>query len=160
MTFENNGCVKVQMIKDVLSDETNILRVKPLRTFSGKSESCRMTEMCGAYDKSQFDGKTILLKTSEENGKQRYMYIGGDMICSFLIDDKIHKYISNMRHNITPYSIAMVDEKIYFLAPHFKFLKREKFSSNELLETKEGFVDPLDYHVSKCGENSFEKLRK
>ena len=57
--------------------------------------------MSGAFDKSVFDGNTILLKISEENGKHRYVYIGGDMICSFLTSDNIYKYISNMGNNLT-----------------------------------------------------------
>ena len=52
--------------------------------------------MSGAFDKWVFDGNTILLKTSEENHKHRYVYIGGDMICSFLTNDNIYKYISIM----------------------------------------------------------------
>ena len=160
VTFENNGCVKVQMIEDVSSDETNILRVKPLRTILGKSESCRMTEMSGAYDKSEFNGNTILHKMNEKNVKQRYMYIGGDMICSSITHDNVYKYISNMGNNSTPYSIAIDDENSYFLTPHFKFITGEKNNYNELLKTKEGSVDPLDYHVSNCAKNSFEKLRK
>ena len=39
--------------------------------------------MSGALNKSVFDGNTILLKISEENGRHRYVYIGGDMICFF-----------------------------------------------------------------------------
>ena len=55
-----------------------------------------MTCMSGAFDKSVFDGKTILLEISEENDKHRYVYIGGDMIYSFLTTDNILKKISNM----------------------------------------------------------------
>ena len=38
-----------------------------------KSKVCDMTEMSGAFDKSVFDGYTILLKISEECN--RYMYV-------------------------------------------------------------------------------------
>ena len=48
-----------------------------------------MTCMSGAFDKSVFDGRTILLKMSEENDEHRYVYIDGDMICSFLNNDNI-----------------------------------------------------------------------
>ena len=82
--------------------------------------------MSGAFDRSVFDGKTILLKISEENEKHRYLFIGGDMICSFLTNDNIYKYISNMGNNLTAYSIAVVHKKVYFLTPQFKFIKREK----------------------------------
>ena len=160
VTFENDGCVKVQKIKDISNYETNILRVKPLKTFLGKSECCRMTEMSGAFDKTEFDGNNILLKISEENGKKRYMYIGGDMICSFLTNDNIYKYISNMGNNSSSWSVAIGADNIYFLTSHSKFIKREKINDNELLKTKESSVDPFDYHVSNCGKNSFKKLRK
>ena len=42
------------------------------------------------------------------------MYICGDMICSFLTNDNIYTYISNMGSNITPYSIAKASENICF----------------------------------------------
>ena len=113
LTFENNGCVKVQNSKDKSNYETNILRVKPLTAFLGKSEFCGMTEMSGAFGKTKFDGITILLEISEENGK-RFMYNGGDTICSFLINVNIYKDISNLGNKLTPYSIAIGGENIYF----------------------------------------------
>ena len=85
------------------------------------------------------------------------MYIGGDMICSFVTNDKIFKYISNKGNNLSPYSIAIGGEKIYFFTPRFKFIKREKTNDNELLKTKESSVDPFDYHVSNCGKSPFKK---
>ena len=54
LTFENTGCVKVQKFKNISKYETNIFCVKPLKTFLGKSESCRMTEMLGAFDRNSF----------------------------------------------------------------------------------------------------------
>ena len=60
----------------------------------------------------------FLLKISEENDKQMYLFNGGDMICSFLTSDKFYKYISNMGINLTPYIIAIGDENVYFLTPH------------------------------------------
>ena len=65
-----------------------------------------------------------------------------------------------MGYNRTPYSIAIGEENIYFLTPHFKFIKREKIDDNELLKTNKGNVDPFNYHGSNCGKNSFRKLRK
>ena len=46
-----------------------------------------MTMFSGAFDKEVFDGNTILLKIGEENGKHKYVYIGGDMVCSFTTTD-------------------------------------------------------------------------
>ena len=43
--------------------------------------------MSGAFDKMVFDGTNTLLKIGEENDKHMYLYIGGDMICSFLTSD-------------------------------------------------------------------------
>ena len=84
-----------------------------------------MIAFSGAFNKPVFDGNTILLKISEENDKHRYLYIGGDMVFSFLTNDKIDKYISNMSNNPIPYSIAMGEENICFLTPDFEFIKRE-----------------------------------
>ena len=64
-----------------------------------------------------------------------------------------------MGNNRTPYSIAVGHENIYFLTPHFKFIKREKVIDNELLKTNRSSVDPFDYHVSSSGEYSIKKLR-
>ena len=64
-----------------------------------------------------------------------------------------------MGSNLTPYSIAIGDENIYFLTPHFKFIKREKFIKHELLKSNGNSVDPFDYHVSKCRDGFFKKLR-
>ena len=96
-----------------------------MQTFLGKSESCKMAAMSGVFDKSVFDGNTILLKMSEENDKHRYLFIGGDMVCSFLTNDKIYNNISNMGNSLTPYSIAIEEENIYFLTPHFIFVEKK-----------------------------------
>ena len=130
-----------------------------MEIFLGKSEVCDMTLKSGALNKSVFDGNTILLKISEENDRHRYVYIGGDMICSFLTNDNIYKYISNMGNNLTPYSIAIGDESIYSMSPHFKFIIKEKINDNELLKTNKTTVDPFDYHVSNCGKYAFKKVR-
>ena len=118
-----------------------------------------MTVMSGALDKSVFDGDTILLNISEECGRHRYAYIGGDVVCSFLTTDDIYKYISNMGINLTPYSIAIGEENIYFLTPHFKFIKRDRIDDSNLLSTNGNSVDPFYYPVSNCRKDSFKKLR-
>ena len=118
-----------------------------------------MTLMSGVFDNSVIDGKTILLRISEEYGRHRFVYIGGDMICSFLISDNIYRYISKMGNSLTPYSLALGEENIYFLTPHFIFFKREKIDDNELLKTNKVNVDPFSYHVSNRGRYSFKKLR-
>ena len=108
--FQNKGWIKVQKFEDVSNDKNIKYKVNPMETFLGKSQLCDMTEFSGSEDKEVFDGNTILLKIDEENNKQRYVYIGGDMVCSFLTNDRIYKYISNMRNNLSPYSIATGEE--------------------------------------------------
>ena len=116
-----------------------------------------MTLMSVAFDKLVFDGNTILLKISEEYGRRRYVNIGGDMICSFLTNDNIHKYISNMGNHVTPYSIAIGEENIYSLTPHFKIIKREKVNDIEFLKTNKSSNHPFDYHVSNCRKYCLKK---
>ena len=60
-----------------------------MRTFLGISQVCKMTMFSGALNKTIFDGNTILLKIGEENGRHKYVFIGGDMICSFMTSDNI-----------------------------------------------------------------------
>ena len=67
--YKNNGCVKVQKIEDISNVENTIYCVKPMKIILGKSRVCNMTMFSGALNKSVFDGNTILLKISEENGR-------------------------------------------------------------------------------------------
>ena len=152
VTFENKGWIKGQKFDDNTGNENIIYKVNPDETFLGKSEWCEMTSFSGAFDKSVFDGNTILLEISEENDKHRFVHIGGNMICSFLTNDKIYKYISNMGSNITPFSIAIGWEIINFLTPHFRFVEKEKIDYDDGVEL-------LDYYVSNCWIHSFKKLR-
>ena len=126
VTFKNNGIVKIQKFEDLSNDENIIYEVNPIRSFIGKSQLCDMTEFSGAEDKEVFDGNTILLEIGKENNKHRYTYIGGDMVCSFLTNDRIYKYISNMGNNLTPYSTAIGFENIYYLTPYLKFVEKGK----------------------------------
>ena len=62
------------------------------------------------------------------------MYIGGDMVCSFLTNDRIYKYISNMGNNLSPCSIATGEENYYWLAPNFNFIKKDKIDYDTILD--------------------------
>ena len=117
--------------------------------------------MSGALDKSLYDGNTILLKISEEIDRHRYVNIGGNVICSFLTNESICKYISNMGKNLIPYSIAIGMENIYFLTPLFTFIRREKtvVDDDDLLKTNENSVDPYGNHISQSGKDSSKNLR-
>ena len=125
VTFQNNGFVQVQQFEDVSESDKNIIfSINPMKSFLGKTQRCTMTALSGAFDKSCFDGNTILLKVGIENEKNKYVYIGGDMVCSFLTSDNIYDYVSNMGKNLTPYSIATGEENYYLLTPNFIFIKR------------------------------------
>ena len=83
-----------------------------------------MTALSGAFDKGCFNGNTILLKIGIEDGKNKYVNIGGDMVCSFLTSDNIHEYVCNMGNNLSPYSFASGEGNYYLLAPNFSFIKK------------------------------------
>ena len=91
VNFQNNGWTKVQKSKYISVDKNTIYCVKPLEIFVVKSKSCLITAFSGDLDKPVFDGNTFLLKISGEKDENRYLYIGGDMECSFLNNDKIYK---------------------------------------------------------------------
>ena len=89
LTFQNKGWIKVHNFEDISDDENNIYCVNPLEKFLGGNEELYKTLMLGAFDKSVFDGNTVFIKISEEHGRHRYVFIGGNMICSFLTNDNI-----------------------------------------------------------------------
>ena len=105
-----------------------------MRLFLSESQVCNMTMFFGALNKSVFDGNTILLKMSEENGKDKYVYIGGDMVCSFVTIDNIYEYIPNMENNLCPYSVATGEENYSFLAPNFKFNGKREIDYDAILD--------------------------
>ena len=134
VTFQNNGCFKVQKFENGSLDENIIYATNPMEVFLGESKSCKMTAISGAFDKKCFKGNTILLKVSIENGKNKYIYIGGDMVCSFMTNDNIYEYVSNMGNNLCPYSFAVGKENYYLLTPNFKFIKKDKIDYDTILD--------------------------
>ena len=134
VTFQKNGFVQVQQFEDVSESDKNIIySINPMKSFLGKSQRCSMTALSGAFDKTCFDGNTILLKVGIENGKNKYLYIGGDMVCSFMTSDNIYEYVSNMGNNLSPYSFATGKENYYLLTPNFSFIKKDKIDYNTIL---------------------------
>ena len=150
VTSQSKGWIKLEKIRDVGDDKNIIYEVNPMQTFIGKSQLCNMTEFSGAEDKEVFNGKTILLEIGKENNKHIYVYIGGDMVCSFLTCDRIYEYISNMGNKLSPYSFATGEEKYYLLAPNFKFIKKDKVDYDTLL----GGINVEDSDLKE----SFEEL--
>ena len=134
VTSQNRGWIKVQKIEDVGDDKNIIYEINPIEIFIGKSQLCDMTEFSGAKDKGVFDGNTILLEIGKENNKHKYVYIGGDMVCSFLTNGKIYEYVSNMGNKLSPYSVATGEENYYLLAPNFKFIKKDMIDYDAILD--------------------------
>ena len=150
VSFKNNGLVRVEQLKDVSEDKKIIYKVNPMETFIGKIQLCNLTEFSGAEDKEVFNGNTILLQIGEGNNKHRYVYIGGHQVCSFLTNDKSFKHISNMGKNLTPYSIAIGWENIYYLTPYFRFIKKKNIDVDDIDK-----LFDIDYHIISI----YQKLR-
>ena len=52
VTYQNTGgWIKVQKFQDESLDKNIIYTVNPMETFLGKSQSCTMTAISGAFDK-------------------------------------------------------------------------------------------------------------
>ena len=135
VTFQNNRFVQVQNFEDVSESDKNIIySINPMESFLGKSQSCTVTALSGAFDKGCFDGNTVLLKVGIENGRNKYVYIGGYMVCSFLTSDKIYEHVSNMGNNLSPYSFATGKENYYLLTPNFSFIKKDKIDYDTILK--------------------------
>ena len=122
--------------------------------FIGKSKVCPLTEFSGARDKNVFDGNTLLLECEDNE----YVYISGLEISKIKTDDKIIDYISLMGNNMVPYAIMIGGKSTYFLYNSYKFFENDKIDEGTLLNATNGSLDPFDYHVEKCGEDSFKKL--
>ena len=105
-----------------------------MRIFLAKSQVCNMIMFSGAFHKKVFDGNTNLFKISEENGKNKNIYIGGDKVVSFMTIDKIYEYISIMGNNLCPYSLAKGEANYYLLAPNFKFFKKDEIDNDTILD--------------------------
>ena len=125
--------------------------------FIGKSKDCPMTEITGTANiGSDFDGNTLLLEC--ENNE--YVYISGLEITKFKIDDKIIDYISLIGNNMIPHAIMIGEKYTYFLYHRYKFIENYKIEEGTLLNTTNTSLDPYDYHLQKCGIDSFKKLER
>ena len=126
------------------------------KIFIGKSKVCPMTELSGAANHSGFDGNTLLIEC--ENNE--YVYISGLEFVKFETDDKIIDYISLMGNNMIPYAIMVGERYTYFLYHRYKFIENNKIEENTLLNATNNSLDPYDYHLEKCGIDSFKKLER
>ena len=116
-----------------------------------------MTESSGAANNSsEFDGNTLLVEC--ENNE--YVYISGLEITKFKIDDKIIDYISLMGNNMIPHAIVIGERYTYFSYHHYKFIENDKIEEGTLLNKTNTSLDPYDYHLEKCGIDSFKNLER
>ena len=132
------------------------LSFQPKHIFIGKSKVCPMTEFSGANDSSGFDGNTLLL----EFANNEYVYISGLEIIKFKTEDKIIDYISLMGNNMIPYAYAIGEKYTYFFYYRYIFIENDKIEEGTLLNGTDNSMDPYDYHVEKCGVDSFQKLER
>ena len=63
-----------------------------------------------------------------------------------------------MGNTMIPYSIAIGEENINFLSPHYKHINRKNIRDVELLKTTRSSVDPFDYHLEKHDPECFKNL--
>ena len=116
-----------------------------------------MTEFSGAADNSSdFDGNTLLHQC--ENSE--YVYISELEIFKFKTDDKIIDYISLMGNNMIPYVIILGEKYTYCLYHRYKLIENDKIEEGSLLNATDRSLDPFDYHLEKCGIDSFKKLER
>ena len=109
-----------------------------------------------AGDKIDFDGNTLLIECE----KNEYVYISGSDITKFKTDDKIIDYISLMGNNMIPYAIMIGERYTYFLYYRYKIIENDKIEEGTLLNATNTSLDPYDYHLEKCGIDSFKKLER
>ena len=132
------------------------LSFQPKNIFIGKSKICPMTEFSGANNSHDYDGNTLLLEFEDNE----YVYISGLEIFKFKTDDKIIDYISLIGNNMIPYTFAVGEKYTYFLYDRYKFIENDKIEESTLLNATNGSFDPYDYHLEKCGIDSFKKLER
>ena len=136
--------------------EPPLFIIQAKNIFIGESKICPMTEFSDTVNNSsESDGNTLLLEC--ENNE--YVYISGLEITKFKIDDKVIDYISLMGNNMIPHAIMVGERYTYFLYHRYEFIENDKIEENTLLNATNDSLDPFDYHVEKCGIDSFKKLK-
>ena len=63
-----------------------------------------------------------------------------------------------MGNNMIPYAIRLGEENTYFLYHRYKLIENDKIEEGTLLNATDRSLDPFDYHLKKCGIDSFKKL--
>ena len=110
-----------------------------------------MTEFSEAYDNPNFYVITILLECEDNE----YIDISGLEIFKIKTDDKFIDHISLMGNNMVAYAIISGEKYTYFIYNRYKFNENVKIEEGSLLNGTNSRLDPFDYHVEKCGVDSF-----
>ena len=154
VTIYENTCVSVYKY-DKFKFDPPFLSFHAKYIFIGKTNVCPMTEVSRSEDKEGFDGNTLLL----EFENIEYLYISGLEIIKFKTEDKIIDYKSLMGNNMIPYAFIIGKNYSYFLYHRYKFIEKDKIEEGTLLNAANDSLDPFDYHLKKCGIDSFKKIR-
>ena len=136
-----NDVVNVYKYEKCKFDEP-FLTFQPNHVFIGKSQE-------DDFD----DGNTIVLEFDNND----YIYISGFEIVKFNIEDKIIDYKSLIGNNMVSFPIAVGGKYIYFLDNSWKFIETNKIEEGSLLNRTNNSIDPFEYHIERCGLNSFLK---
>ena len=59
-----------------------------------------------------------------------------------------------------PYAILVGEKYTFFISYHYRFIENEKIEEGTLLKATNINLDPLLYHLGKCGVDSFKKLER
>ena len=114
-----------------------------------------MTKFSGAADNdSDLEGNTLLLEVV----KRKYVYISGLEVIEFETSDKDIDCISLKGNNMVPYIFLLGEKFTHFLYHRYNFIENNKIEEGILLNAANTSLDPYDYHVEKCGKDSFVKL--
>ena len=65
-----------------------------------------------------------------------------------------------MGNNMIPHAIMIGEKHTYFLYHHYKFIENDKILEGTLLNATNTSLDPYEYHLEKCGIDSFKKLER
>ena len=57
-----------------------------------------------------------------------------------------------------PHAIMIGEKHTDFLYHHYKFIENDKILEGTLLNASRSSLDPYDYHIGRCGIDSFKKL--
>ena len=134
--------------------DQSFLSFQPKHTFIGKSKICKMTEISGANDSSDFDRNTFLPECQDNE----YVWFSGREIIKFKTDDSFIDYISLMGKNMSPYTFSIGENYTYFISTSLKFTENDKFEKGTSLNATKNGLYPFDYQLEKCGLGSFKTL--